>query len=246
MIKVELVNYTSNPDVIVTCAARTCIRDKSFQSISEEITKEDIERIIKKVIQKNHLSVLEHINFTFSISGVSRILTHQLVRHRIGSYSQLSQQHTDSSENEFSTPPEIQSDPELDKEYKEAVHNCQKLYKRLVSNGISRGSARYILPSCFNSRIMVTMNARSLFNLLSQRECRTEEWEFREVAYLMHEKLMGIAPNIFKYAGPSCKNQLKCPEGKAIAECYPYLKINLTQTDRLKEPGYVQVGAQHE
>jgi thymidylate synthase (FAD) len=240
MINVDLVNYTPNPDITVTCAARVCIRDKSFQSISEEITKEDVERIIKKVIQKNHLSVLEHINFTFSISGVSRILTHQLVRHRIGSYSQLSQQHTDSSENEYSTPPEIQSDPELDKEYKEAVNNCQKLYKHLIRNGISRGSARYILPSCFSSRIMVTMNARSLFNLLSQRECRMEEWEFREVAYLIHVKLLEIAPVIFKHAGPPCKNRLTCPEGKVISECYPYLKINLTQSDQVKEPEYVQ------
>ena len=222
MIEVKLINHTKNPEMTVASAARTCYRDKSYESICEELKEEDIERIIKTVILKNHLSVLEHITFTFSISGVSRVLTHQLVRHRIASYSQLSQQRTESSELEFTTPPAIKNHPELAKEYEETVRSCQELYKRLVRSEISRGSARYVLPSSFNTKIMTTINARSLFNLFSQRECQAEEWEFREVARLMHSALMEVTPLIFEYAGPTCQTQGVCPEGKKVFECGGY------------------------
>lgn len=232
MIEIELVNYTQDPELMVASAARTCIRDKRFKSICEELEKEDIERILKTVILKNHLSVLEHVTFTFSISGVSRVLTHQLVRHRIASYSQLSQQRTDSSELEFTTPPEIQKDSELEKEYHETIRSCQELYKRLVRNGISRGSARYILPFSFNTKIMTTMNARSLFNLFEQRECQVEEWEFRLVTRIMHDKLMKVAPMIFKYAGPPCHTHGICPEGKKLYECDGYLNVVFVGRER--------------
>jgi len=239
MIEVKLINYTKNLEIIVASAARTCFRDKTYEYICEELKEEDIERIIKTVIIKNHLSVLEHANFTFSISGVSRVLTHQLVRHRIASYSQLSQQRTDSSEIEFTTPPEIQNNTVLAREYQETVKSCRELYKRLVRSGISRGSARYVLPSSFNTKIMTTMNARSLFNLFAQRECHIEEWEFREVARLMHNELMKVTPMIFKYAGPPCQTHGVCPEGKNIGECGGYFGVTFLQPDRKKEIGLV-------
>ena len=233
MIEVKLVNYTKQPEITVASAARTCFRDKTYESICEELKEEeDIERIIKEVIIRDHLSVLEHISFTFSISGVSRVLTHQLVRHRIASYSQLSQQRTDSSELEFTIPPEIKNNSELAEEYKEVVENCKELYKRLVRSGISHGSARYVLPSSFNTKIMVTMNARSLFNLFAQRECQVEEWEFRELARIMHTKLMQVTPMIFKYAGPPCQIHRICPEGKKIFECGGYLGVVFIQSNK--------------
>ncbi len=240
MIEVRLINYTKNPEITVASAARTCFRDKIYESICEELKEEDVERIIKAVIIKNHLSVLEHITFTFSISGVSRVLTHQLVRHRIASYSQLSQQRVDSSELQFTIPPEIQKHPVLVKEYEEAVRNCQELYKRIVRSGISRGSARYVLPSSFNTKIMTTMNARSLFNLFAQRECQVEEWEFRELARIMHDKLMRVAPMIFKYAGPPCRTHQVCPEGKKIGECGGYLGVIYIKSDRQEVPESVR------
>jgi thymidylate synthase (FAD) len=239
MIEINLINYTQNPEVTIASAARTCFRNKCYESICEELKEEDIERIIKTVILKNHLSVLEHITFTFSISGVSRVLTHQLVRHRIASYSQLSQQRTDSSELKFTVPPEIQKQPVLAKEYEETATKCQELYKRLVKSGISRGSARYILPSSFNTRIMTTMNARSLFNLFAQRECQAEEWEFRQLARLIHDKLMEVTPMIFKYAGPACQTRGICPEGKRVYECGGYFGVTLLQPEIKKEPELV-------
>lgn len=235
MIQVKLVDYTPNPELAVATAARTCVRDMDYEAVCAELRKEDVQRILRTVILKNHHSVLEHINFTFAISQVSRILTHQLVRHRIASYSQLSQQRTDSSYLKFTIPPEIHHDPELAEEYESMMIHCRELYRRLIECGISRNSARYVLPSGFNTRILVTMNARSLFNLLAQRECEVEEWEFRNVAHLMHAKLMEVAPNIFRFAGPPCDTLGFCPEGKKGSNCKRYQRTGLLEADSGEE-----------
>lgn len=219
MVQVKLVNYTPNPELTIAAAARTCIRNLDYEAASAELSHEDVQRILRSIIKKNHHSPLEHANFTFSISGVSRVLTHQLVRHRIASYSQLSQQRTDSSRLQFIIPPEIQEQPNLSEEYQSIMEQCRELYMRLVQCGISRGSARYVLPSAFSTRIVTTMNARSLLNLLAQRECEVEEWEFRQVAFLMHSELMKVAPAIFHLAGPPCETQGYCPEGEKGLRC---------------------------
>jgi len=231
MIQVKLVAHTPNPELVVAVAARTCIKNMDYEATCVELREEDIERILRAVILKNHHSVLEHVNFTFAISGVSRVLTHQLVRHRIASYSQLSQQRTDSSRLQFTIPPEIQQHPELAEEYQSTMVRCQELYKRFVQCGISRGSARYILPSGFTTRIVATMNARSLFNLLAQRECEVEEWEFRQVAHLMHAKLIKVAPDIFRFAGPPCETYGFCPEGEKGYKCSRYGRVTLLRAD---------------
>lgn len=222
MIKVKLVAHTPNPERALAVAARTCMRDADYEDSYAELNDEDVQRILGSVIVSNHHSVLEHASFTFAISGVSRVLTHQLVRHRIASYCQLSQQRTDSSELQFTVPPEIEEELDLAKEYSRMMTSCQQLYNRLVQSGIPKGSARYVLPSGFNTRITMTINARSLFNLLAQRKCGVEEWEFQEVAQLMHRELMKVAPNIFWYAGPACETQGHCPEEANGYRCPRY------------------------
>ncbi len=224
---VKLVNYTPNPELAVAIAARTCIQDTDYGLKRLELNKKDVDRILGKVILKKHHSVLEHANFTFEISGVSRVLTHQLVRHRIASYSQLSQQRTNSSKLKYSIPPDISKNPELAERFIDITEKCRELYKYLIDHDIPHGSARYILPSSFNTRILVTINARSLFNLLSQRECAIEQWEFRQVANLIHDELMIVAPGIFKYAGPPCETDNICPEGERFQSCKYRIQKNL-------------------
>ncbi len=231
MIQVKLVDHTPNPELAVVIAARTCTQNVDYEAVRAELREEDVKRILRTVILKNHHSVLEHVNFTFAISGVSRVLTHQLVRHRIASYSQLSQQRTDSSNLKFTVPPEIHHDPDLVEEYKSMMINCRELYKHLIKCGISRGSARYILPTGFTTRIVATMNARSLFNLLTQRECAVEQWEFYEVAQLMHGELMRVAPGIFRFAGPPCETQGFCPEGERGNKCPRHDRLTSLRTD---------------
>ena len=235
MIQVKLVSHTPNPEVVVAAAARTCMRNMDYEAICADIKEADIERIVTTVILRNHLSVLEHASFTFAITGVSRVLTHQLVRHRIASHSQLSQQRTDSSQINFTVPPDIQKHPVLANEYQNTMKRCQDLYKRLVQEGISKSSARYILPSGFNTRILTTMNARSLFNLLAQRECEVEDWEFRQVAQLIHNEVMTVAPHIFRFAGPPCETQGYCTEGKKGQECSRYGQVAVIKVSRHRD-----------
>lgn len=216
---IEIVSYTPEPELTIAVAARTCISDDDFDAIGGKLTQRDVDRILATVISKGHTSVLEHVSFTFSISGVSRVLSHQLVRHRIASYSQLSQQRTDASGLEFVTPPEIRKDPNLASRYQDFMRQSQELYRQMIDTGVAKGSARYVLPSGFTTRIIVTMNARSLFNLLAQRECAAEEWEFRQVATQMHRELMSVAPGIFKYAGPPCETDEVCSEGELGYTC---------------------------
>jgi thymidylate synthase (FAD) len=229
MIQVKLVNHTPDPELTVAAAARACIRNLDYEVVCAELDHEDIQRILRSIIEKNHHSPLEHASFTFTISGVTRVLTHQLVRHRIASHSQLSQQRTDSSRLQFTVPPEIQQHPKLAEEYQDTMERCQELYRRFVRCGISRGSARYVLPSAFNTRIVTTMNARSLLNLLAQRECEVEEWEFRQVALLMHGELMKVAPGIFRFAGPPCETRGHCPEGEKGLYCTRYGRVTMPE-----------------
>lgn len=219
MIRVELVSYTPEPELTIALAARTCYADLNYRTIKDELSHDDVKRILNTVIVKGHHSVLEHASFTFSISGISRVFTHQLVRHRIASYSQLSQQRTDSSTLDFVLPPSIEDDPNLNYAYSQLMNQCKNLYRKMIQQGISKGSARYILPSAFTTRIVATFNARSLFNLLEQRECIAEEWEFREVAVMMHNELIKVAPMIFTKAGPPCEIKHVCPEGKNTKNC---------------------------
>jgi thymidylate synthase (FAD) len=236
MIRVKLVNYTRDPELAVAAAARACLRNTDYEAVYDELNHKDVQRILRNIIKNNHHSPLEHASFTFTISGVTRVLTHQLVRHRIASYSQLSQQRTDSSGLQFTIPPEIQQCPELAEEYQDIMKRCQGLYRHLVRCGISMGSARYVLPSAFNTRIVTTMNARSLLNLLAQRECEVEDWEFREVASLIHSELMKVAPSIFQFAGPLCITRGHCPEGKKGLTCSrrQLTEVQKTQSEEVK------------
>jgi len=218
-IKIELVSHTPDPELTVALAARSCVRDLELSDVRAELSAEDVARLIATVIAKGHHSVLEHVSFTFAISGVSRVLSHQLVRHRIASYSQLSQQRVDSSNLSYAIPPEVRAHPELCREYEEVMEQCLKLYQRMTEQGLPKGSSRYALPSGFTTRVLMTMNARSLFNLIEQRLCAAEEWEFRQVAALLHRRLMDVAPAIFRFAGTPCETEGTCLEGEVGNRC---------------------------
>lgn len=218
-VQVELLSHTPDPELAVAIAARACVSDQDVGSIAARLSPADVERLIATTFAKGHHSVFEHPSFTFAISGVSRVLTHQLVRHRIASYSQLSQQRVDASDLGFVVPPEIRKDPELAAKYVDAMRASQRLYGELVDRRIPIGSARYVLPSAFHTRIVVTMNARSLFNLIEQRACGAEEWEFRQLATMIHRRLVEVAPLIFKWAGPKCETDDYCPEGEVGLAC---------------------------
>ena len=222
---IELLTYTPEPERLVAVAARRSYDKRSAMQIWEEMTDAEVARLLYRVIRHGHTSVLEHINFTFAIEGVSRALSHQLVRHRMASYTQQSQQRSNERDFDFTVPPEIRKNSELAKEFQEKVKALAEFYTRAIETGIPKGQARYILPNACVTRIIMTMNARSLFNLISQRTCGVEEWEFRMVASKIHQLLLEVAPNIFSHAGPRCITDLVCLEGKKGEKCGLYKNI---------------------
>jgi thymidylate synthase (FAD) len=172
-------------------------------------------RIIKRVTGYGHVSVIEHASFTFSIEGVSRAMTHQLVRHRIASYTQQSQRYvTYDTLEKYVTPPSIADKVEAKKMFDETLERISETYKKLLKLGIPKEDARFILPNAAKTNIIVTMNTRELRHFFNLRCCVRAQWEIREVATEMLRQAKKVAPVLFENAGPSCVKLGYCPEGK--------------------------------
>lgn len=229
--KVKLMTHTPNPEAVIASAARLCyssssIDDLMLKSEDEEKTKEYIDMLMSL----GHESPIEHVTFTFGIEGISRACSHQLVRHRIASYSQKSQRYVNETQFEYVTPEAIASDTVTKDVYDETMQLLQGRYdfiragliQKYVKDGMNEKAAekkanedaRMVLPNACCTSIIVTMNIRSLFNFFKHRCCNRAQWEIRAVADEMLHQCMEVAPNIFKYAGPDCVTKGKCSEGK--------------------------------
>ncbi|MEW5693642.1 MAG: FAD-dependent thymidylate synthase [Candidatus Hydrogenedentota bacterium] len=192
---VELINYTPDPEITVVTAARTCYKSES-DSKDHKLGHRDA-KLLKNLIKKGHHSILEHISFTFRISGVSRALTHQLVRHRIASYSQKSQRYVREDGFEYITPDTIKTS-KYHRRYEALMKEIDNFYNEMINDKIPAEDARYILPNACCSEIVVTMNARAWLHFLELREENNAQWEIRKLAKQIHLKLQNIAPTIFK------------------------------------------------
>jgi thymidylate synthase (FAD) len=168
-----------------------------------------------------HTSVVEHTCFTFAISGVSRSLTHQLVRHRIASYSQQSQRYVNLSNPQYVVPPTIAGNSEMSAEYRATMELIWRQYNALLQLGIPAEDARYVLPNATCTNILVTMNARELLHFFELRCCLHAQWEIRELADAMLDEVKQVAPTIFAHAGASCEARGVCPEKKTDCPRYP-------------------------
>jgi thymidylate synthase (FAD) len=172
-------------------------------------------------MKQGHTSVVEHTSFTFTISDVSRSLTHQLVRHRIASYAQQSQRYVNLKEPNYVIPPTIEKNAEMKNAYKETMDIIWKQYNKLLDMGIPAEDSRYVLPNATCTNIVVTMNARSLLNFFELRCCLHAQWEIRKLANEMLKEVKKVAPTIFKNAGPSCKTKGICMENDRKCPLYP-------------------------
>jgi thymidylate synthase (FAD) len=164
-------------------------------------------------LASGHHSVIEHASYTFSIEGVSRSMTHQLVRHRLASYSQQSQRYVNMADAEYVVPPTIAADEELAARYKALMDRIWEEY-RLLAKKVPVEDARYVLPNACTTNITVTMNARELWHFFELRTCRRAQDEIREAADQMLLLARDASPFIFREAGPPCISQGRCPEGK--------------------------------
>ncbi|MEM3674300.1 MAG: FAD-dependent thymidylate synthase [Candidatus Methanomethyliaceae archaeon] len=216
-------SFTPDPERVVAASARQCYSKFSATRALRDLTDADIQRLLKKVIESGHHSVLEHASFTFAIEGISRACSHQLVRHRIASYSQQSQRYVKLDEIDFIIPESINRDDKLRSEFYEALELCKTCYKKLLEEGVPAEDARYVLPQATPTKIVVTMNARSLMNFFELRCCLSAQWEIRRLAEEMLSIVKQVAPRIFENAGPFCVTRKVCPEKKY--ECPKWIEL---------------------
>ena len=212
--QVKLVRYTPEPERTVAMSARLCYSPIGAAQLEERISDEQAAKLVRKLVSMGHFSTLEHVTFNFAIEGVSRVLTHQLVRHRIASYSQQSQRYVKEHDFETIVPPSIAKNPEAKAKFDALMTQIQDLYNEFTAAGVLAEDARYILPNAAETKIVCTFNARSLLNFFSLRCCTRAQWEIRALANEMLRQVKEVAPVIFENAGPTCVSEGVCHEGE--------------------------------
>lgn len=235
--KVTLLQYTGEPEKIVAAAAKLCYSDSGADNILDDLTSEKTEKFLNMLMNLGHESPVEHVSFTFSIEGVSRSLLAQITRHRIASYSVKSQRYVKEGMFEYIMPPEIAHNEEAKELFIETMERDQAAYDKLTeilfqkhfdaflakgmdvkeakakAEKVAIEDARFVLPNACETKMVVTMNARSLMNFFRHRCCMRAQWEIRALADEMLRQVKNVAPTLFRYAGPSCVSG-PCPEGK--------------------------------
>lgn len=212
--KVLLLNHTENCEELIAKAAKLCYSASSIDDLLERIENESQEAFIKKLMGMGHDSPLEHVSFNFGVEGVSRVLTHQLVRHRIASYSQQSQRYVTLDKTfDYIEPDSIKASQQAHEEYLRLMEVIHKIYKAFLEIGIPPEDARYVLPNATETKIFITMNARTLLHFFSKRCCNRAQWEIRKMAIKMLMAVKRVAPLLFEGSGPACVKG-DCGEGK--------------------------------
>ncbi len=228
-LKVTLLTYTPDPQKIMAAAAKLCYARADIDTVMEGLTPEKTEGFIDMLSGLGHESPMEHMNFTFGIENVSRSLLAQITRHRHASFSVQSQRYVKEMDFEFITPPQIEENAAAKQLYLRTMKDIASSYNSLADNlkkaNIESGmeeraaekkaieDARYVLPNACTTKMIVTMNARSLMNFFKLRCCNRAQWEIRELACRMLKLVKDVAPNVFCNAGPACVRG-GCSEGR--------------------------------
>ena len=238
MMKVELIAHTPEPERVVAAAAKLCYSAVGVDALMEDLTPEKSAKFLNMLSNLGHASPTEHASFTFAIEGVSRALLAQITRHRIASYSVQSQRYVRLDDFHYVIPPEVEADPESKTRFlkameEEAAHylsiaealtakheaeflaeGCSEKEAHSKAEKKANEDARFVLPNACETKMVVTMNARSLNNFFAIRCCNRAQWEIRALAEEMYRLVYEAAPNLFAKSGPSCVATGKCPEGR--------------------------------
>ena len=234
--KVELLSYTPEGDKLIAAAAKLCYSASDIASLRDGLTEEKASRFLEMLSSFGHESPFEHVSFTFGIEGVSRALLAQITRHRIASFSVQSQRYVDKCDFTYILPPAIAACEAAKQEYIGAMEEDRRHYERLaallaerhrarlLAEGKSEKEAekeaekrafedaRFVLPNACDTKLVLTMNVRSLYNFFSLRCCNRAQWEIRAVATEMLRLCKGVYPALFRKAGPPCVKG-PCTEG---------------------------------
>ena len=234
---VELIAHTPEPEKIVAAAAKLCYSQVGAAEVLNGLTPEKTSEFVKMLASLGHESPTEHVSFTFAIDGVSRSLLAQITRHRIASYSVQSQRYVRLENFEYILPPEIEADPVAKEQYEIMMKQQADGYTKLAgilkenrknaflaegddektatrkSEKMAIEDARFVLPNACDTKMIVTMNARSLNNFFHHRCCTRAQWEIRALADEMLKLVYNVSPSLFVKSGPSCIAGV-CPEGR--------------------------------
>ena len=237
MTTVRLIAHTPEPEKVVAAAAKLCYSDAHITDLLDGLDEEKTARFLTMLSDVGHASPIEHASFTFGIEGVSRTLLAQITRHRIASFSVQSQRYVRLDDFRYVIPPEIEAIPEAKAAFIESMNEDAKRYldlvqkledghtARLMAEGLpekqarakaskqANEDARFVLPNACETKMVVTMNARSLQNFFHLRCCSRAQWEIRQLAEEMLRLVYPVAPHLFRTAGPACVSG-PCPEGR--------------------------------
>ena len=239
-LNVKLIGHTINPDLIIATAGKLCYSPSNIEDLMQKQAPESIERFVNMLVEIGHESPLEHVTFNFAIEGVSRSLTHQLVRHRIASYSQQSQRYVKEGDNFKFIVPDVITIMDCDDEFEEdmkMIHSMYTKWQSKIKNFVEKSdyptygmnaekvaneNARYVLPNATETKIICTMNLRTLINFCHHRCCRRAQKEINKLAWAMVKEVEKVSPLLAKSLGATCQFK-KCPEGKMTCKM-PYPK----------------------
>src|SRR5579875_1000702 len=176
-LRVILLSHSPDPERAVATAARNCYSARDIETIDENWSDDEIKKTVARVRDAGHLSTFEHTMFTFGVSGVSRALTHQLVRHRHMSFEQKSQRYIKlKGQFEYITPPSIEARPDVKAKYEVLMKQIAAFYADAVEAGAPPEDARFALPNAAETQIVVTANARALLDFFTLRTCNNAQW----------------------------------------------------------------------
>jgi thymidylate synthase (FAD) len=204
---------------LIYTACRTCYSELTpediFQKAADgEIDVAKMQRLISNVIESGHGSTIEHVVFTFGISGVSRTLSHQLVRHRAGvAFDQQSQRYVTFKKAATMLPQTIaEAEPDVRSRYEEQVEGAMSLYGDLVGAGIPGEDARFVFPNATRTNLVMTTNLRALIHMSGLRLCTMAQWEIRRLFQLMRHEIFGVSPFLGAFLAPKCVPLGYCDE----------------------------------
>lgn len=253
--KVQLIAHSENPEKIIACAAKLCYSSSEISQLYDGLTDEKVSSFVDMLSSLGHQSPVEHVTFTFGIEGVSRAFLAQITRHRIASYSVQSQRYVSEKDTfQFITPPAVSNENGANEIYQAAMQQAIESYRKVadileekykvefLEKGMSEKAAaskaeklaiedaRFILPNACETKMIVTMNARSLMNFFALRCCNRAQWEIRAVANEMLRLVCSVAPTLFQHAGPDCvrghcsEGKMSCGKQEEMKEFYKNLK----------------------
>ncbi len=244
--RVRLIRYTGAPDELIASAARLCYAQDTEMIFDQDAGR--AEKFVGMLRDMGHMSPIEHAVFTFYIEGVSRAMTHQLVRHRLASYSQRSQRYVTHEGFDYIIPPQLKgrkvrdggAEVDAEKYFEETMEYMAGRYARLNDalghkGESSNEDARYVLPNACETRILMTINARVLLHFFEERLCLRAQWEIRGVAEQMLALVRKVCPSVFNGAGPKCIRLGKCPEKKMTCGQFEKIKKQYKGVGKLEE-----------